>query len=85
MWCKTISDNNLKKGLSPVRNNLARSLRQYRKLVRSGQRYTYECGIQYGICLGEQAQVMMAERIARDVRVKTMCEMYEAKEKGEFM
>jgi hypothetical protein len=26
---------------------------------------------------------MMAERIARDVRVKTMYEMYEAKEKGE--
>lgn len=85
MWCKTISDKSLKKDLAPVRNNLARSLREYRKLLRSGQRYTYECGIQYGICLGEQAQVLMAERIARDMRLKTMYEMYDAKEKGEFL
>jgi len=85
MWAKTTLDKSMKPLLAPARNNLARSLRQYRKLCQKGDRYSYEGAIQFGICLGEQSQVMMAERLARDVRLKTMYEMYEAKEKGKFM
>lgn len=76
-WFRTIqSDKTLKNALAPVRNNLARSLRQYRSLCKSGERYTYEGGLQYGICLGEQAQILAAERAAQDVRVDTMNKVY---------
>lgn len=69
-------DKTLKTAMKPVRNNLARSLRQYRKLVKNGGRYTYEGGIQFGICLGEQAQLLAAERAAQDVRLDTMGKVY---------
>lgn len=70
------ADKSLKTAMKPVRNNLARSLRQYRKLCKSGGRYTYEGGLQFGICLGEQAQLLAAERAAQDVRVDTMNKVY---------
>lgn len=76
-WIKTVQmDKSLKRQLAPVRNNLARSLRQCRKLCKNGERYTYEGGIQFGICLGEQSQILAAERAAQDVRINTMNKVY---------
>jgi len=79
------ADKSLKTAMQPVRNNLARSLRQYRKLVKDGGRYTHEGSIQFGICLGEQAQLLAAERAAQDVRLDTMSQVYATMGTDKFM
>ena len=85
MWTRTICDKSLKKTLAEARNNLARDLRQYRKLVKSGDRYSFEGGIQLGICLGEQTQILAAEAALKDMRIKTILDVNDAREKGEWV
>lgn len=76
-WFKTVMmDKSLKRQMAPVRKSLADSLKEYRKLCREGEEYTHIGGVQYGICIGKQSQILNAERAAQDVRIDTMNKVY---------
>lgn len=68
-WTRTTSvDREMKHAFSILRSSLARSLREYRRCTREQGEYSQEAMLKYGICLGKQHALFLAENAGVDIR-----------------